>query len=262
MWRAGEARIALDVGEEAVRFDNPVLPETRSEMALPLRSRGRVIGAMSVQSTAEAAFDETDISVMQTMADQVATAIDNAQLFEQVQESLVAERRAYGELTREAWVTMLRARPDLGYLCDVEGVSSVTGEWRSEMLRAGKSEQAVVAPDGILAVPVKVRDHVIGVVRLRKPQTAGEWNPDEIALVESLMEQLSAALDGARLHQDTLRRAAREQVIRQISERLQQAVDMESLLRTTTEELHKVLGTSRAYVHMGTEVELKEKSES
>ncbi len=258
----GEARIALDVGEEAVRFDNPVLPETRSEMALPLRSRGKVIGAMSVQSTAAAAFDETDISVMQTMADQVATAIDNAQLFEQVQESLVAERRAYGELTREAWVTMLRARPDLGYLCDVEGVSSVTGEWRSEMLRAGKSEQAVVAPDGILAVPVKVRDHVIGVVRLRKPQTAGEWNPDEIALVESLMEQLSAALDGARLHQDTLRRAAREQVIRQISERLQQAVDMESLLRTTTEELHKVLGTSRAYVHMGTEVELKEKSES
>ncbi len=257
----GEARIALDVGEEAVRFDNPVLPDTRSEMALPLRSRGKVIGAMSVQSTAAAAFDETDISVMQTMADQVATAIDNAQLFEQVQESLRAERRAYGELTREAWVAMLRARPDLGYLCDVEGVSSVTGDWRPEMLQASKSEQVVIAPDGLLAVPVKVRDHVIGVVRLRKPQTEGEWTPDEIALVESLLEQLSAALDGARLHQDTLRRAAREQLIRQISEHLQQAVDMESLLRTTTEELYKVLGTSRAYVRMGTEVELKEKSE-
>jgi GAF domain-containing protein len=76
-----EARIALDVGQEAVRFVNPHLPDTRSEMALPLRARGQVIGAMSVQSTEEAAFDEADISVLQTMADQVAVAIDNAQLF-------------------------------------------------------------------------------------------------------------------------------------------------------------------------------------
>jgi putative methionine-R-sulfoxide reductase with GAF domain len=78
----GEARIALDVGEEAVRFDNPLLPRTRSEMALPLRSRGQVIGAMTVQSVEEAAFDEAAIAVMQTMADQVANAIENARLLE------------------------------------------------------------------------------------------------------------------------------------------------------------------------------------
>lgn len=77
------ARTALDVGEDAVRFNNPDLPETHSELALPLISRGQVLGAMSVQSTEAAAFSPQDITVLQTMADQVATAIANAQLLEQ-----------------------------------------------------------------------------------------------------------------------------------------------------------------------------------
>ncbi|NDJ33906.1 MAG: GAF domain-containing protein [Chloroflexi bacterium] len=75
------ARIALDVGEEAIRFDNPMLPKTRSEMALPLRVRGEVIGALDVQSTGLNAFSEEDIQTIQMMADQVAIAIDNARLF-------------------------------------------------------------------------------------------------------------------------------------------------------------------------------------
>ena len=96
-----QARIALDVGKEAIRFDNPYLPETRSEMALPLTSRGRwCIGALTVQSADEAAFSTRDIAVLQTMADHLAIAIENARLYEQVQlnavelEERVAERTA------------------------------------------------------------------------------------------------------------------------------------------------------------------------
>ncbi|GAB4532537.1 MAG: hypothetical protein Kow0063_13210 [Anaerolineae bacterium] len=89
-----QARIALDVGEEAVRFDNPFLPETRSEMALPLIARGQVIGAMTVQSIQESAFSDDDVAVLQTMANQVANAIENSRLFEEQQQttSLLAER--------------------------------------------------------------------------------------------------------------------------------------------------------------------------
>ena len=91
-----EARIALDVGEEAVQFSNPLLPLTRSEIALPLISRGRVIGAMTVQSTQEAAFSAEDLTTLQTMADQVANAIENARLFaerKQAEEVLARERK-------------------------------------------------------------------------------------------------------------------------------------------------------------------------
>ena len=76
-----EARIALDVGEEPVRFDNPVLPETRSEMALPLMMGDRVLGALDVQSTEAAAFSEEDVTALQLVADQVAVAVDNALKF-------------------------------------------------------------------------------------------------------------------------------------------------------------------------------------
>jgi len=95
----GEARIALDVGEEAIRFDNPLLPETRSEMALPLISRGRVIGAMTIQSDKPVAFSQEDISILQTMAGQLANAIENARLHREQQRHLV-ELAALNEIGR------------------------------------------------------------------------------------------------------------------------------------------------------------------
>jgi GAF domain-containing protein len=87
-----QARIALDVGEEAVRFDNPLLPKTRSEMALPLISRGQIVGALTVQSAEVAAFSEEDIAVLQTVTDQVANALENARLFKETQRLAQRER--------------------------------------------------------------------------------------------------------------------------------------------------------------------------
>ncbi len=95
-----QARIALDVGQEAVRFQNPFLPDTHSEMALPLISRDEVIGALTVQSTEQGAFSPEDITLLQTMADQLANAIQNARLFAQTQNAL-AEAEALYQITQE-----------------------------------------------------------------------------------------------------------------------------------------------------------------
>ena len=91
----GEARVALDVGAESVRFDNPLLPETRSEMALPLMVGERVLGALDVQSTQPAAFSEEDVAVLQLVADQVAVAVDNARKFSEEGEVLEATSPLY-----------------------------------------------------------------------------------------------------------------------------------------------------------------------
>jgi signal transduction histidine kinase len=98
----GEPHLALDVGAEATRSENPLLPETRSEMVLPLRSRDQVIGAMTVQSVEEAAFDEADIAVMQTMADQLANTITNARLYDRTQREVTERKRAEEALARQA----------------------------------------------------------------------------------------------------------------------------------------------------------------
>ena len=121
----GEYRIALDVGLDAVFFDNPDLPDTRSEMALPLQSRGEIIGALDVQSLEPEAFTAEDVAVLQTLADQVAMAISNARLYAQAQESLEAERRAYAELSQRAWSEMVKGRRQSGYRYHLHEVTPI-----------------------------------------------------------------------------------------------------------------------------------------
>jgi GAF domain-containing protein len=102
-----KSRILLDVGKEATHFSNPLLPLTRSEMALPLISRGRVIGAMTIQSDRPTAFTQEDINVLQSLADQTANAIGNAGLFEATQ------RRAAREQLTAAVTARMRETLDI-----------------------------------------------------------------------------------------------------------------------------------------------------
>ncbi|MFN2165439.1 MAG: GAF domain-containing protein, partial [Anaerolineae bacterium] len=178
-----EARIALEAGEDAVRLATPELPETRSEAALPLQSRGRIMGALSVQHTMPGAFDQDTIVVLQTMADQVAVALDNASLFAERQEAAEAVQRAYGEVSGEAWHDLLRSGRAVGYRSDERGITEAADIWRPEMeqaLRDGRLVQGA-GQDGDgrrpLAVPIKVRGEVVGVLDTYKPAGAGEWTP-------------------------------------------------------------------------------------
>ena len=119
-----EPRIALDVGMDAIHFKNPFLPDTRSEMALPLSVGERILGALDVQSTMPAAFTEEDVAVLQVLANQVAIAIENVRLLEETQAALELSHRAYGELSREAWLERLQSQP-LGFHRDANGLTQI-----------------------------------------------------------------------------------------------------------------------------------------
>lgn len=263
-----QARVALEAGEDAVRLATTDLPETRSEAALPLRSRGRVIGALSVQSTHPDAFDQDTVVVFQTMADQLAVALDNAQLFAQTQAALESARRAYGELSSQAWSELLRASPDITYRSNAYGVTTAASGVRLPEVERALQEGQVVrgsdlvaedtdapagTPDGRLrlAVPIKVRETVIGVLDTYKPAEAGEWTDAETELLETLTEQLGDALESARLYQDAQRLAAREQLTADITDRMRRAAGVEGIVQAAVDELFSVLGTSRAFVRLG-----------
>jgi GAF domain-containing protein len=250
-----EPRIALDVGEDAVFFDNPDLPDTRSEMALPLRARGEAIGALDVQSIEPAAFGKEDVAVLQTLADQLAVAIGNARLFQQAQESLEAERRAYGELSRQAWAEMVRARSGLGYRYREREVSKIEQDEG-----AGAEMSSTQLPS--LTLPVEYRDQVFGTIVAHKPVGAGEWTPEERALMETLAGQLSIALDSARLYQDTQRAAAEERLTSQITARMRETLDVDLVLQTAIREMGAVLGIPRVEVRMGKGAPLQRMSET
>jgi GAF domain-containing protein len=272
----GQHRIALDVSAGQAGgspyVSNPDLPETRSELALPLRARGETIGALDVQSREPEAFSAEDVIVLQTLADQVAVAISNARLFQQAQESLEAERRAYGELRSEAWGDLLRAQPDLGFLRDRQGISPAGDLWRPEMETAVQTGKTTSGGDGStsLAIPIKVGDQVIGVVDARKPGGTGEgaaqgsgtvaareagsgtsWTEDEVALMETLTDQLEMALDSARIYQETQRRAARERLIGEVAGRMRETLDMDTVLQTAVREMGDALNIAAIKVRMG-----------
>jgi GAF domain-containing protein/HAMP domain-containing protein len=250
-----QARVALEAGADAVRLATAELPDTRSEAALPLRSRGRVLGALTVQSTQPGVFNPDAVAALQTMADQVAVALDNAHLFAQSQAALEAVNRASAQLSRQAWADLLKTR-GLGYRSTKYGVTDAGDVWRPEMERALKETRTVQAnasADGPvlpLAVPIKVRGQTIGVVDTHKSSEAGDWTPEEVTLLETLVEQLGVALEGARLYQDTRQRAARERMIGEITSHMRESLDMETILRTTADEIYQALGLEEVAIRL------------
>lgn len=249
------ARVASQAEADAVRLSNPYLPETRSEAALPLRSRGKVLGALSVQDVLPNAFDAARLLALQTMADQIAVALDNAHLFAEAQASLEAERRAYGALSQQAWRQLLRERRMLHYGADVKGnlreATAPENQDGALMLReVGRLGQVVQVDAATVALPVKVRDAVVGVMRVHKSDANAIWTPEELALLETLMDQLGVALEGARLYHDTQLRAVRERLIGEVTARMRESLLLETVLKTSAHEIRQALNLEDVVVRL------------
>lgn len=248
-----QPRIAQVAEQDAVRLATAELPDTRSEAALPLRTRGTVIGALTVQSDRSGVFDAAALAVLQIMADQVANAIENARLFAESQTALETARQAYGELSRQGWRAMLQANRELGFRFDRSVVTPVKGEWRPDMLEAAQAGQSVIRNDATqptLAFPLKVRDQIVGVLDLQRDTADHPWTDADQVLVETLTEQLALALESARLYEDTQRRAARERTIGQVAGRIRETLDMEAMLRIAAEQICQTLGLEDLVVRL------------
>ncbi len=256
-----EARVAQEAEADEVREATTELPDTRSEAALPLRARGQVIGALTVQDDVPGAFDPATITVLQTMADQVAVALDNARLFTEAQQALRAARQAYGELSREAWMELLEERRDLGYRYVPDNVSPVGGDWPAVMQRALEMEQSIqpsaeAKSEGpVLAIPLRVRGEPIGVLSFRKRVAAGDkqttWTENERTLLQSLVDQLGDALESARLFRESQRRAAREQLASEITAHIRESLDTETVAQRAIQELGQALDADAVTLQLG-----------
>ncbi|GAB4494633.1 MAG: hypothetical protein OHK0052_00140 [Anaerolineales bacterium] len=228
-------RIALDVGEDATFFNNPDLPDTRSEMALPLIAGGNLLGALDVQSTQSNAFSQEDVEVLQLLADQVATAIENARLFEQTQQALNATRQAYGELTRQGWLAMLQGGQSFSY-------RSV------ERTLPGSAAQEAVGE--ILNLPIQVRGAVIGSLETHKP-VGQAWTLEERETLQNVLEQMAIAIESARLYEESQLRAENERLVSDIAGRLRSTLDLSSVLQTAAREIQQAMNLAEVELRLG-----------
>ncbi len=245
------ARIVREDDPDNRLLDKSDLPYTRSAIALPLRSRGQILGAIEAHSYQIETFDTESAIVLQTIADQVSVAIDGLRLFAERQEAMDSLQRTYGETTREAWTALLsgRAAGAEGYQAETKGTvplpSAPPAAWRADARTAWSEGRAIVdvekTGEAVLALPIRLRDEIIGVVDVSKRKDAGDWVPEEISQLEELVEQLGLTLESSRFYQESQHAAAREQLLREISERVRVAVDVDSVMRIAAKEVGDVL---------------------
>jgi len=235
----GTPRIALDVGEDAVFFDNPDLPETHSEMALPLTIAGEIIGALDLQSIEPNAFPNEDIEVLAILANQVAISIQNAHSFEQTRLAIQRAESALQQQAMNAWGQLSKPQRVMGYWYD--GVQSRPLGQKVEEKNGNTFE-----------VPVRLRGQIIGRLKLNSNDSTRTWSDDEITIAQAAAERAALTLENARLLSEAQRRATRERVIGDISASISTFSDMEGILRTAVQQLGSRLGGAEVVLELGT----------
>jgi len=233
----GDPRIAMNVGSDAAFFDNPELPQTRSEMALPMKIHGRVIGVLDVQSTAVDAFTEEDAQTLQILADQIALAIENARLFAENQQAFKELEAQYAKSAQMIWTLRLGRQP-MAWVYNRLGVEPATSSEINELemsqpVTGGEADQR----DHRMGVPIKVHNQVIGTITLQRDSEQEAWSREDQLLIEKAVIEISQALEFARLMEENQLRAERERLIGQIASRTQSSLHLETIMKTAVKEI-------------------------
>jgi GAF domain-containing protein len=225
-----KSRIALDTGAEAVRFDNPLLPETRSELALPITTQKNLYGALTIQSILPNAFDENDIIILQSVADSLAISLENNNSFLQTQKALEDVRTLNKAYVQQAWGEALAEYGDLQY------------SYENPTIPASESGTEKVL------VPLFLRDEKIGEIEL--DVVGGELSQQQKEFLEAVSTQTSMALENARLIDETQRAASKEQKLNDLSGQFSRALTIEEILKTAVVEFGKLPSVSEASISL------------
>jgi len=247
----GEVMIARDTSESDVHRENEFLTETLAELAIPLQSGGRIIGALDVQSKQRDSFDEDQVSALQTLADQITIAIENARLFEESARSLAQLERDRSLNTHQAWQQYIYSQRQQ----TMQKQAGQSTAYDFEALRqaainsgksvVGKSTERDTIP---FAVPINLRGVTLGVVEYELRES--EFNYNKVLLAEELVNRLAVSLDNARLFQDTQQTTQRERLVNDISTKLTGHNDIQAIIQTAIREVGQALGTPQVAVRL------------
>lgn len=251
--QSGRVRIALETGSDMFFFNNPDLPKTRSEITLPIKYGKTIIGVLDVQSTQPSAFKADDVNVLETIANQIAIINKDLAKEDTHHPNQKANKSTYRKPKQDGYHYL----PD-GTISTVLPSNSPTLE---KALASGETQfiaQPSIGNPSTLAVPVKFRDQVIGIIHIQAVEEKRKWTEDEIIMVQSISDRAGFALENARLFEETTRRAEQEETIARVTTQIGASTDFDRILQTTIHELGLALGSSRSFIQLGTTHENEE----
>jgi len=239
---------------ESNPISHPLLPNTRSEMALPLKVEGNLIGVLDVQSDKPQAFTQDDVAIMQILADQLATAIERTLLLERVEQNLSELEQAYGQFTRESWNAFESRKLGLtGYRFDnvrIQPIKEIPTHG-DEAIRTGKTvfyeNGTKLSEKNLVAIPINLRGKTIGVVTV---QLKEGYNQTTISTLEVAIERLATSLESARLYEEARMRADRELSISRVTTAISASTEYEQILQTTVREIGNLLSDTEVAIQI------------
>jgi GAF domain-containing protein len=224
-----QTRIAQDVGAESVRFNNPYLPETRSELAIPILRQGESLGAISIQSRAVNVFDEDDISIFESIANALAIALENTQLFTQAQNALDEVRSLNRGYMMRAWSELANETGNLSFSYDNYQANSG------------------VEPN-VVEIPLSLRDQTIGSITLEMEDE--NLTTEQRDFIDAITTQTALALENARLINEIQRHATQEQILNDLTSDFSLATNIEDILKTALRQLGEIPAVSEASIQL------------
>jgi GAF domain-containing protein/HAMP domain-containing protein len=247
----GEARVALDTGADATFFNNPDLPNTRSEIALPLRAGPEIIGALDVQSTEPNAFSQEDINILSTLADQVSIAIQNAKQFEQTRKALNEAESLSKQFSQAGWQQFTKVK-NLAGIHHTGARSTLLYGKNGQEQETGRDQGKKKVRGAYLTLPIKLRGQVIGSVDVRSPDNR-PWDQDELDIVTAIIERAAIAMENARLLEESQRLASKEAKIGEVTAKISSSINMRNVLQAAVEELGHALPGSEIVIQFQTD---------
>ncbi len=265
--RYGEPVITRDTDADAAYYRNPLLPDTRAEMAVPIFEGDNVVGALDMQSTERDAFRETDVEALQSLANSLASAIRNARLFEEQNRSVKEQQRLYLEseanlreiqrlnrqLTKAGWNEYVGQSQEAAGVTLHDNQLTTETEWTENLIAAAQQRRPVThaanGQPGTVAVPVILRGEVIGAIEVESGEDTDE--AVSVDMVRAVAQRLATSLENARLFEESQAATAQEQSINRIVGRFQTAATVDDLLQITLTELSETLGARRGAIRLG-----------
>ncbi len=252
----GEAKIATDVGQDATYFNNPDLPLTRSEMALPLVANDEIIGALDVQSTESNAFTDEDIELFRTLADQVAIAIYSNRLYNDTRSALEETERIHRRYLQQEWKKTADIDQNRCVIFTEQGIQysdRLVSDEISNVLKNGSPLVITQTDEGDdeiqMVIPITLRGQTIGVIKIKDQKAVKQyWSEEELTSVQTIAENVGLALENARLFEQTMRRANREQKVVEITSKIRSTNNPQEMVQIAMLELKNALGTSKAQI--------------
>jgi len=242
---SGEIQTVADRETQTSRPPAPVSPLARSETALPLRSRGRILGVLHIQARAAAAFSPETVEVLQLFAEQFVTTLENVELVQRLETTLDELNTVYRSQTRQAWEKSIQERGEISLEYDGLQVRPVTQQLPDDIVRRLKTGRPVILEENrrprTLIVPLMVLQQMVGAIGLQQENPGHAWTDEEIALAETIANRAALALENARLLEEAQRRAAKERRIGEISARIGSLVDIDNIVQTTIQELSQMM---------------------